>query len=130
MKTSSRVIPIPSMSSVRMRRTADEGQALAVLLCARGLANEHQVGIGVARTEDNPVARLGQRAAFADRSLVVDLDQCLAASLGAHESLRPRWPPLRGALSREALLRATPIRAPLVLHSAALGWGHLTRTGA
>src|SRR5215207_10125567 len=35
--------------------------------------------------------------------------------------------PLRGALSREALLRATPIRAPLVLHSATLVGRHLTR---
>src|SRR5918994_3090998 len=35
--------------------------------------------------------------------------------------------PLRGALSLEARLRATPIRAPLVLHSAALVRRHLTR---
>ena len=39
---------------------ADEGQALAVLLGARGLADEHQVGVGVAGAEDDLGAGLAR----------------------------------------------------------------------
>ncbi len=48
---------------------ADERQALAVLFGSRALADEHQVGGGVAAAEDHLVAALGQAAAGADGGL-------------------------------------------------------------
>ena len=53
MKTSSRESPISSSSLVQqLPGAADEGQALAVLFGAGRLADEHQVGVGVAGPED------------------------------------------------------------------------------
>src|SRR6185295_20010551 len=59
----------------------DKGQALAILLGARGLAYEHQLRVGVAAAEDHVRAGLGQRALRADRGFLVDLDQSIAAYL-------------------------------------------------
>ena len=83
MKTSSRRQPDP-LEQLRQEGacSADEGQALTVLLRPGSLADEHQVRVGVAGAEDDPVAGLGERAALADRRLVVDLDQRLAAGIG------------------------------------------------
>ena len=56
------------------------------------LADEHQVGVGVAGAEDHLGAALVQRAACAAASLPVEVDQGLAALLGAaclHE-FKPR----------------------------------------
>ena len=98
MKTSSRVRPIPSSSSVSSSPgAADERQALAVLLGARRLADEHQVGVGVAGAEDDLRARLGERAARAVRRLAVERDELLAAVRRlSHRSCR------RGARARAA----------------------------
>ena len=65
MNTSSRFRPIPSSSSVRNAPgAADERQPLAVLLGARRLADEHQVGVGVAdpKTTRFRVSESGQRS--------------------------------------------------------------------
>src|SRR5512144_1987208 len=86
---------------------ADEGQALAILLRAGRLADEDQVGVGVARPEDDPGAGRRQRAALADRGLVVDLDQRLAACLGvAHEPRPPRRRAARFSAARCCLTRS------------------------
>ena len=61
--------------------TTDERQPLAILLGARRLADEHQLGVGVAAAEDDVGASLSQRALRAHRGLLVDLDQPLAALL-------------------------------------------------
>jgi hypothetical protein len=60
---------------------AHERLALAVLLRAGRLADEHQVGVGVAHAEDRVRARLAQRAAPAVAHLVVEPDQVLAPLL-------------------------------------------------
>ena len=53
MKTSSRLQPDLLQQLVeQLPGAADERQALAVLLGARRLADEHQVGVGVAGAED------------------------------------------------------------------------------
>jgi hypothetical protein len=58
---------------------ADERHPLAVLLGSGRLADEHQVGVGVARPEDDGVAPDRERALLARRRLAVDLDEALAA---------------------------------------------------
>ena len=63
-QTSSRVIPIPSEQlGQQPAGAADERQALAVLLGAGRLADEHQVGVGVAapKTTLVRVSESGQR---------------------------------------------------------------------
>ena len=62
---------------------ADEGQALAVLFGPRRLADEHQLGIGVAGPEDRLGPGLVQGAFGAGGDLLVEGDQLLAALLGA-----------------------------------------------
>src|SRR4051794_25794722 len=60
-------------------RLADEREALLVLVGARGLADEHQVRVGVARAEHDGMARSRQlRAALTGASLVPDGLQLLA----------------------------------------------------
>src|SRR4029450_10759104 len=105
-------------------RTPDEGQALTILLRPGGLADEHQVRVGVARAEDDPVAGLGKGAELADRSLVVDLDQCLAAVLGiVHELLR-RLAADRSAARCRAKRSVAPSRSmPRVSSSPRLSFG-------
>ena len=124
MKTSSRFSPIPSSSSVRKpparptkgrpwRSSSAPGASPTNIRSASALPD----------TEDHPVAGLRERTALADRGLVVDLDQRLAAGLGvAHDHLRSPGgrPFLGGALLLEALLGAAAIGAPLVLQAAAL----------
>ena len=53
----------------QLAAAADERQALAVLLGARALADEHQVGVGVAHAEHDLRAALGQAAPRAGRRL-------------------------------------------------------------
>ena len=62
MKTSPRSRPISREQLVEQSAgLADERQALLVLVGARRLADEHQVGVGVAGAEDDRRARLGER---------------------------------------------------------------------
>src|SRR4051812_7783951 len=92
---------------------AHERQALPVLLGPRCLAHEHQVRVGVSGPEDDPVARLRKGAALADRGLVVDLYQRLAASLGAaHELPRRRAADLSAARCRLKRSLAPPRPVP------------------
>ena len=67
---------------------ADERQAEPVLVGPRRLADEQQVGVGVARPEDDGLARLGQlRAADAALRLLVDgLERLTAILLRGHEN--------------------------------------------
>ena len=83
MKTSARVSPIsPSSRSSSLPGLPDERQALLVLVLARGLADEHQVGVGVARAEDHGVAGGDElRAAGAIPCLEVDVLERLPALL-------------------------------------------------
>src|SRR5215217_1827203 len=78
---------------------ADEREPLEVLLLAGGFADEHQVGVGVARPEHHPGAALVQRAAGTATGLLVERHEGLATLLCAaclHEakprSLRRRYP--------------------------------------
>ena len=57
-----RVRPIPSSRLLeQLARLADERDALLVLVEAGRLADEHQVGVRVARAEDDLGAALGER---------------------------------------------------------------------
>jgi hypothetical protein len=58
---------------------ADERKPLSILLGSRRLADEHQIGVGVACSEDDIRPSRRERAAVAGRRLVVDLDQLFAA---------------------------------------------------
>ena len=62
-----------------LARAAHERQALPVLLGARGLADEHEVRVGVAHAEDRVRTHRAERARSARAHLVVHLDQLLAA---------------------------------------------------
>ena len=98
MKTSSRFIPIPSSSSFRSwPGPADERQALAVLLGPRRLADEHQVGVGVAGPEDRLGAGLVQRAFGAGLDLAVEADELGPARLGGDAAHPGAGPFFRGA---------------------------------
>jgi hypothetical protein len=66
----------------QLARAPHERDALEVLLGARRLADEHQVGVGVAGAEDRLGARGVQRAALAAAHLAVEIDELLAALLG------------------------------------------------
>ena len=82
-------------------RTTDERQPLLVLLRARRLADEHQVGVGVTRSEDDVRPALREWAEGAVGRLPVDLDQALPAGFGglaqvgflpfARRLSRPLW---------------------------------------
>ena len=106
--TSSRVIPIPSRSSVSSPPARpDEREPLAVLLGAGGLAHEHQVGVGVARAEDDVGPGLRERAELAHGSFAVHLDEALAALLArrAHDG-----PFRRASARRRAALKSCFVR--------------------
>ena len=61
MNTSLRASPIsPSSSLEQLARGTDERQALLILVRARRLADEHQVGVGVTGSEHDAVASRGQ----------------------------------------------------------------------
>ena len=62
---------------------ADERQTLLVLVHAGRLADEHQVGVRVARSEHHLGAGLEERAALAGGCLPVQLDELGAALLRA-----------------------------------------------
>ena len=91
MNTSSRASPIsPSSCVEQLPGLADERQALLVLVGARRLADEHEVGVGVARAEDHLRARGDElRAAGAAARLLVDDLERLAAllALGTHGAM-------------------------------------------
>ena len=74
MKTSGRGILRPfSMMSVRSwPARPDEGEALLVLVGARRLAHEHQLGPGVALAEDDRLPAAGQLAARAVADVLAD----------------------------------------------------------
>ena len=61
---------------------ADERQSPLVLLGTGGLADEHQVGVGVAGAEDDRIPGLGKAAFRAGRTLPEYLDELLPAFLG------------------------------------------------
>ena len=61
---------------------ADERKALLVLVEARPLADEHQVGVGVPVAEHHLGALLGERAEHAAPRLLVEGDQVLASLRG------------------------------------------------
>ena len=92
---------------------ADERHALLVLVGPGRLADEHQVGVGVAGAEDHGLAGRGElRAARADRRLPVDGLELLAAFLRAGHGTRVAPPAartergfrtLRGIMEREAV---------------------------
>src|SRR5205807_6629006 len=70
---------------------AHEWLAFEVLLLARGLADEHQIGVGVADTEDHLGAAFRQRAAHTSARLSLDVEE------GRHRSIVPlRWWPNAG----------------------------------
>jgi hypothetical protein len=62
---------------------ADEREALLVLVHPGRLTDEHEVGVGIARAEDDLGPRLRQRAARADRGLLEQLNELRAALLRA-----------------------------------------------
>jgi hypothetical protein len=68
---------------------ADERQPHPILVSARRLADEHQVGVGISGAEHDRGPRLVQRAADAPSGLLVDGPQQLA-SLGGTPHCR-RW---------------------------------------
>src|SRR5215210_5523043 len=87
----------------------DEGLALPILLRSRGLADEHELGVGVARAEHELRARLGQRTRVVARELAVEGDELLApvgGRAGGHDR-NGRPPAPRAALS--SALAATPL---------------------
>ena len=102
MKTSERARPISSSSCLEQPPgLADERQALLVLVRAGRLADEHQVGVGVARAEDDRGARRGElRAARAGLRLLPDRLELLAPRLrrghAAHDSSGSGGSPGRG----------------------------------
>src|SRR5262245_17639423 len=89
-------------------RAPDEREALAILLRARRLAHEHEVGVRVAGAEDDAIAGLMQGAALADRGLVVDLHQRLAPGGGVHQRFSER---ARSAARRRAKRSLAPPRS-------------------
>src|SRR3954470_18965952 len=89
-----------------------ERLALLVLGGAGGLADEHQVGVGVAHAEDDVRSRPRERAAVLVVQLAVELDQIGAAFLGwaphGSEAYASSWtgarPPVsRAIVSKEAV---------------------------
>ena len=102
MKTSPRVRPISS-SSVSSSRPAwpTNGRPCAVLVGAGRLADEHQVGVGVAGAEDDGLAGGGElRAAGAGLRLLPDGLQLLAPlGCGPHRPVDSNRPPRRTILS-------------------------------
>ena len=98
---------LPQQLLQQLAGRAHERQALLVLVRARRLADEHQVGVGVARPEDHRRARRGQlRALLAPAGLLVDGLQRLAPVGGglhgpnldqAVERIGPLTPHFRGA---------------------------------
>ena len=141
MKTSSRDSPIPSSSSFeQLPGAADEGQALAVLFGPGRLADEHQVGVGVAGAEHRLGARLVQRALGAGLDLAVELDQLGAPLLGGRSptAVAAAFPRARlrlvsasrspRAASRSRRLRLVgPHRRPARLAPAAARPGEISR---
>ena len=90
MKTSlAREPDLPSSCVEQLARLADERQALLVLVRARRLADEHQVGVGVARAEDDLRAGLPRAAGSASqpRASLVDA----ASSSSRRSSAVPGW---------------------------------------
>ena len=84
MNTSCRSMPDLAEQLVeQLPRLPDERQPHPVLVGAGRLADEHQVGVGVAGAEHDRRARLVQRAADAFARLLVDGLQQLAALGGA-----------------------------------------------
>ena len=85
--TSSRVRPIPAEElAEQLPGGADERDALLVLVEARSLADEHQVGVGRARAEDDLGARLREGALRAARDRVAQAASSagsLSASMAA-----------------------------------------------
>ena len=91
MKTSSRLSPMPpSSSSSSLPARPTNGQALLVLGGARRLADEHQLGVGVAAAEHDPGAAFVQRAARAAGHAAVELHEQLAALLRRSRLHDPR----------------------------------------
>src|SRR4051812_38019425 len=82
-------------------RATDERLALEVLVAARRLAHEHQVGVRVAHPEDEVRPRGLKRAAMLGVELLVELDQLGAAFLGwaPHE---PEYTAIVGRIGGEA----------------------------
>ncbi len=68
----------------QLARLADEGDAVCVLVKARSLADEHQVGERVTGAEDDLRARGGERAARAAEGLVAVVGQFRRAKRVAH----------------------------------------------
>ena len=83
MKTSARAIPIsPSSCSRSLPAWPDERQAELVLGGAGRLADEHQVGVGVAGAEDHRLAGRGElRAPRAPAGLLEEGLQLVSAGL-------------------------------------------------
>ena len=106
MKTSSRLSPISSSSSLEeLARPTDERQALAILLGPRRLADEHQVGVGVAGAEDRPRPGLGERAARARRRPRGRARPAARAALGVVPTRRSRRSRRGAAASRSRAFR-------------------------
>ncbi len=102
-KTSSRVRPMPSSRVLSsLPGGADEGDALQVLVVAGRLADEHQVGGGIAAADDHLGAPLAERAPDAGDDLVavVGLElprpgrrgrTCRQASAAVGRTIRRLW---------------------------------------
>ena len=75
-----------------LARRADERVALLVLVEARGLADEHEVGIRVADTEDDLRPPLGQPAASAGRGVGGVRLEALRGDSG-RRAQQPQLPP-------------------------------------
>ena len=86
-----------------LARAAHEGQTLTVLLGTGALADDHQVGVGVAGAEHDLGATLGQPAAGAARRLVGDLgEHDHDDGSYARRHADQHAPPLRGGFTEAA----------------------------
>ena len=76
--------------------TAHERLALLVLVEARRLADEHQVGVGISGTEHDLGARAGKRALLAVAQLAPEADQLLSPGGSVVHSVRMLGSPTDG----------------------------------
>ena len=92
----------------QLPRLADEGDALLVLVEARRLADEHQLGVGVPRAEHDLRPPLGEPAARAGGNRLLERGELLAPLLGDLDGNRHRG----GVYARSRTLDCASARYP------------------